>query len=108
MIIKEFYQTREDGVDLYINIDALTDANGNVVYETIIDEQTGEVWRKPVSRGFKILQNETGVPYAEAIDVENAPYTYSETNDPIKATETDMTEVTEKAKAYDILMGVES
>ena len=108
MIINEFYKIREDGVNLYINIDALTDENGNVVYEKIVDEQTGEVLRKPVPRGFKILQNETGVPYAEAIDVENAPYTYAETNEPIEATETDMTELTEKAKAYDILMGVES
>lgn len=108
MIINEFYKIREDGVNLYINIDALTDENGNVVYENIVDEQTGEVWRKPVPRGFKILQNETGATYSEAIDVENAPYTYSETNEPIEATETDMTEMTEKAKAYDILMGVES
>ena len=108
MIIKEFYRTREDGVNLYINIDALTDENGNVVYEKIVDEKTSEVWRKPVPRGFKILQNETGLPYAEAIDIENAPYTYSETNETIEVAETDMTELTEKAKAYDILMGVES
>ena len=54
-----------------------------------------------------ILQNETGTTYAEAIDVENAPYTYTETDEPIEVTETDMTELAEKAKAYDILMGVE-
>jgi hypothetical protein len=27
------------------------------------------------------LQNETGVKYGEAIDVEGAPYTYSETDE---------------------------
>ena len=80
MIIKEFYQTREDGVNLY---------------------------RTYSDKGMKIRQNETGVIYAEAIDVENAPYTYSETDEPIDVSETDMTELTEKAKAYDILMGVE-
>ena len=80
MIIKEFYKTREDAVSLY---------------------------RTYSDKGMMILQNETGVTYAEAIDVENAPYTYSETDEPIEVIETDMTELTEKAKAYDILMGVE-
>lgn len=78
MIIKEFYKTREDGVNLY---------------------------RTYSDKGMMILQNETGVTYAEAIDVENAPYTYTETDEPIP-TEGD-NELTEKAKAYDILMGVE-
>ena len=27
-----------------------------------------------------LVQNETGIEYAEAIDVEDAPYTYSETD----------------------------
>lgn len=51
MIIKEFYMTRSDGVKLYRNYS---------------DE------------GKFIIQNETGIVYDEAIDVENAPYTYSE------------------------------
>lgn len=55
-IKKEFYRTREDGVNLYRNYS---------------DE------------GFYIIQNETGVEYDEAIDVEDAPYTYSETDKPI-------------------------
>ena len=53
MIVKEFYLTREDGVNLY---------------RTYSDE------------GFYILQNETGIEYSEAVDVEDAPYTYSETD----------------------------
>ena len=57
MIIKEFYDTRFDGVNLY---------------KTYSDE------------GFYILQNETGIEYTEAIDIENAPYTYSETDKPIE------------------------
>lgn len=80
MIIKDFFKTRKDGVNLY---------------RTYSDEQK------------KILQNETGKTYSSAIDVENAPYTYSETDEPIEVKETDMTELTEKAKAYDILTGVE-
>ena len=51
MIIREFYLTREDGVNLFRNYS---------------DE------------GFYILQNETGIEYSEAVDVEDAPYTYSE------------------------------
>lgn len=57
MIVKEFYATRKDGVNLY---------------RTYSDE------------GFYILQNETNIEYAEAVDVENAPYTYTETDKPIE------------------------
>lgn len=53
MVVKEFYETREDGVKLYRNYS---------------DE------------GYMIKQVETGVLYGEAIDVENAPYTYEETD----------------------------
>jgi hypothetical protein len=60
MLIKEYFTTRKDGVNLYRNY---SDA------------------------GFYILQNETGVEYAEAIDVENAPYTYTETDKPIETGE---------------------
>ena len=52
MIIREFYETRFDGVDLY---------------RTCSDE------------GYYIKQLPTEVVYGEAIDVENAPYTYEET-----------------------------
>ena len=57
MIIKEFYLTREDGV---------------VLNRTYSD------------KGFYILQNETGIKYEEAIDVEESVYTYTETNEPIE------------------------
>lgn len=51
MIIREFYRTRADGVNLY---------------RTYSDE------------GKYVVQNETGIAYNEAIDVETAPYTYTE------------------------------
>ena len=53
MVKREFYKTRKDGVNLY---------------RTYSDE------------GKMLVQNETGIEYAEAIDVEDAPYTYSETD----------------------------
>lgn len=56
MIVREFYRTRKDGINLY---------------------------RTYSDNGFYILQNETNIEYEEAIDVENAPYTYSETDKPI-------------------------
>lgn len=59
MVIKELYTTRSDGVKLY---------------RTYSDE------------GMQLLQNETGIVYDEAIDVENAPYTYSETGEPKELT----------------------
>ena len=64
MIIKEFYKKRSDGVNLY---------------RTYSDSK------------LMIRQVETGNVYAEAIDVENAVYTYEETGMPIDADElTDM------------------
>lgn len=60
MLRKEFYRTREDGVNLY---------------RTYSDES------------FMIRQNETGDLYDEAIDVEDAPYTYTEIDIPIEEEE---------------------
>ena len=64
MIIKEFYKKRSDGVNLY---------------RTYSDSK------------LMIRQVETGNVYAEAIDVENAAYTYEETDMSIETDElTDM------------------
>jgi hypothetical protein len=57
---------------------------------------------------FKIRQDQTGVLYDEAIDVEGASYTYTETDIPA---ESDVSpspideETVQKAQAYDILAG---
>ena len=64
MIIKEFYKKRSDGINLY-----RTYSDSNLM----------------------IKQVETGDVYTEAIDVENAAYTYEETDMSIDADElTDM------------------
>ena len=52
MIQREFYAQRKDGVRLY---------------------------RTYSDAGMIIRQNETGAEYAEAVDVTDAPYTYTET-----------------------------
>lgn len=54
MVVKEFYETRFDGVNLYKNYS---------------------------DKGYYIKQNPTGVIYSEAIDVEGARYTYEETDE---------------------------
>lgn len=51
MIKREYYTTRSDGVNLYRTY---SDSNKY------------------------IIQEQTGIEYSEAIDVENAPYTYVE------------------------------
>lgn len=56
MIVTEYYKTRADGI---------------VLNRTYSD------------RGMMILQNETGIEYSEAVDIEGAPYTYTETWKPI-------------------------
>ena len=60
MIRRVFYETREDGVNLY---------------RTYSDE------------GYKIRQVQTGIVYDEAIDVEEAKYTYIETDEKVEVIE---------------------
>ena len=52
--------------------------------------------------GFMVERD--GVRYGEAIDPAELGRTYTETDEPIEADE--MSETEEKAKAYDVLMGV--
>ena len=50
------------------------------------------------------LVERDGVRYGEAVDPAEFGRTYTETDEPIEAD--DLTETEEKAKAYDVLMGV--
>lgn len=82
MIIKEFYKKRSDGINLYR---AYSDA------------------------GMMIRQNETGAEYAEAIDIEDAPYTYTETETPIETPEmTDEERLQDAETALGIMFGEET
>ena len=57
--------------------------------------------------GYMLLQVETGIKYSDPVDVYPCRYTYEETNEFIEAEDGDeMSEIEEKAKAYDILVGV--
>lgn len=58
MIVKEFYRTREDEVNLY---------------------------KSYSNEGFYIRKVGTEEVYSEAIDVETAPYTYEETGEKIES-----------------------
>ena len=60
MIKRDFYMTRNDGVNLF---------------RTYSDEN------------YRILQEETGNVFDEAIDVESANYTYIETDEKIEEPE---------------------
>lgn len=76
MIVKELYTTRPDGVKLFLNYS---------------------------DKGVYIRQDQTGIEYTEAIDVETAPYTYTETDKPVEGEPQD--EAEQKAEAYDYLTG---
>lgn len=78
MIIKEFYKTRKDGVNLY---------------RTYSDSK------------LMIKQVETGNIYTEAIDVENAAYTYEETNTPIDEDESTEMRLDAVERAIDTITG---
>ena len=67
MIVRAFYRTRNDGVNLY---------------------------RTYSDAGFTIIRND-GVEYDEAIDVEGAPYTYSESENKVEV----MTDVPSDSEA---------
>lgn len=66
MIVKELYTIRADEVKLY---------------------------RIYSDEGKQLIQNETGIVYTEAIDVENAPYTYTETGDTVELTAEEALEI---------------
>ena len=63
MIVKEYYTTREDGVKLY-----RSHSDKGVKIRKIV-----VTWN-----GKRIVKDEV---YAEAIDVEGAPYVYEETDE---------------------------
>ncbi len=78
-VMGEFYMTRSDGVKLF--------------RFAVPNTKTGGKWDKSQ---FKIRQDQTGILYDEVIDVENAPYTYTETDIPAESDiepqpETDLT-----------------
>lgn len=75
-IVREFYKTRKDGVNLY---------------KTYSNE------------GYMIHKLNTEEIYDEAIDVENTPFEYEETTEKIETE--DLSEIEQKAQAYDILVG---
>ena len=86
-----YYMTRLDGVELY-----------RFAAPNVKNEETGEFWAPK----FKIRQDQTGIEYDEAIDVEGAPYTYTETDIPAEDELTPIDEETkQKAEAYDYLTG---
>ena len=76
MIIKELYTTRPDGVKLF---------------------------RSYSDKNVYIRQDQTGAEYTDAVDVETAPYTYTETDKPIE--EKSESETEQKAEAFDYLTG---
>lgn len=58
--------------------------------------------------GWMLMQEETGMMYADPVDVYPCRYTYTETDIPVEAEEgeEENTEQNEKATAYDIITGV--
>ena len=85
-----YCMTRSDGVKLF--------------RFAVPNTKSGEKWDKPQ---FKIRQDQTGTLYDEAIDVENAPYTYTETDIPAESDIDSQpeTDIQQKAKAFDYLTG---
>lgn len=57
-------------------------------------------------QGYMLLQVETGIKYADPVDVVPCRYTYEETTELIESEEP-MSEIEEKALAYDIVAGKE-
>ena len=67
----------------------------------------GTLIRHYSDAGFMLLQVETGAKYSDPIDLVPCVYTYEETDELIESEEeSGMSEIEEKAAAYDILVGV--
>lgn len=102
-VTKQYYGRRLDGVDLYRyavpNVRTEPKPMGELIAE---DEE--KYWTKPQ---FMILQHPTEQEYGCAIDVENAPYTYTETGIPAESgiDPQPETDIQQKAEAYDHLTG---
>ena len=75
-IVKEFYKTRNDGINLY----KIYSNEGYIIHKLNKEEY-----------------------YSEAIDVENTSFEYEETTEKIETEE--ISEVEQKAQAYNILVG---
>lgn len=56
-------------------------------------------------KGVMLLQNETGIKYSDPVDLVPCAFTYSETDELIEFDEEELSEVEEKAMAYDIIVG---
>lgn len=78
------------------------------------DENGVSLIKRYSDQGFLLLQLDTGEMYGEAIDLNTANKVYEETDIPMEKDneenesidEEDNSEIEEKAKAFDILMGV--
>ena len=79
MVVTVFHGTREDGVKLFKRFDAVKDENGNYIPSGKKIQKVVVTWN-----GKRIKKDEF---YDEAIDVENAPYAYEETDIPIEVEE---------------------
>ena len=55
-----------------------------IVTELLYRENEEPLVKHYSDQGFYILQNETGIIYPEAIDIQNSVYTYTETDIPIE------------------------
>lgn len=66
MIVNDFYDTRKDGVNLFISFDGIKQKDGTII-----------------PTGLKIRKKGTDELYDVAIDVEDAPFEYEETEVPV-------------------------
>ena len=71
MIISKLYTTNKDNKNLLYTIDALTDSSGD-----ILTAPNGS----PIPSGNYILQDDTGVSYDIAFDLEGVTHSYSSTD----------------------------
>lgn len=76
------YLTPDEEID--IEVDTTLSQSGKAADAKAV----GDAFAQATSdAGMMLLQNETGVEYSEAIDVEGAPYTYTETEKSIETGE---------------------
>lgn len=86
-VTRQYYGRRFDGVDLYRYAVPNVRTEPKPMGEAIAEDEES-YWEKPQ---FMILQHPTEQNYGCAIDVENAGFTYTETDIPIEGDTGDLT-----------------
>lgn len=87
-VTRQYFGRRFDGVDLYRYAVPNIRISPKPMGEPIEDGEEEKYWQPP---RVEIIQDDTGVLYSSAIDIETAGHSYTETDTPVEGETGDLT-----------------